>query len=238
MITEMRTEELVALGARHRADYLVEQAGYTLGLAAAEGKALEELLPEGYLAEVREVVAALTSARQDRALEAAESKEATQAQHQAFKDAKVWRRKVVRRALRARRMGAAVPDRLVKIEQTASGPGLVGQVVEMVRLLEASAGTLHGAGTDALLAEGKALALALQDSDAEQETKRLGTLPDAVRRLYVQKGLLYVGLKVIHDAAQELHAGDQAAASRYNLGILYRSGKRKPAATPPTAPEA
>ncbi len=87
----------------------------------------------------------------------------------------------------------------------------------MVRRLEATARALQGAGTDALLAEGKALAVST--GDAEQEAKRLAALPDAARRLYVQKGLLYVGLEVIHDAAPELHAGDQAAASRYNLGI-------------------
>jgi hypothetical protein len=38
MITEVSQDELVVLGSRNRADYLVEQAGYTLGLAALDGE--------------------------------------------------------------------------------------------------------------------------------------------------------------------------------------------------------
>ena len=53
MITEMNRNDLIAMGARVRADYLVEQAGYTLGIAALDGKPLDDLLPDGYVAEPR-----------------------------------------------------------------------------------------------------------------------------------------------------------------------------------------
>ena len=75
MITELGRDELISLGARNRADYLVEQAGYTLGLAAADGTGLQELLTEGYLQEVAAAQAAVNAARQDRALMAAEAKD-------------------------------------------------------------------------------------------------------------------------------------------------------------------
>ena len=237
MITELSRDELVALGARHRADYLGEQAGYTLEVATADGKALEELLPEGYIGEVREALAAVDAARKDKALMAAESKEATNAHHDAYREAKVFRRKVARRALRARRMGKAIPDGLIKIDQTHTGPGLVGQVKEMVGLLEANLPALSGRGANALVAKGKALAETLQTVDAKHEAKRLSQLPEAVQRFYMQKAVLYLGIKVIHDAGMELHADNHAAAARYNLSILYRNaGHRKPNPAPQPAP--
>ena len=52
MITTLSENELVELGSRLRAAYLVEQAGYTLGIAAQEGQPLADLLPQGFLAEV------------------------------------------------------------------------------------------------------------------------------------------------------------------------------------------
>jgi hypothetical protein len=43
--------EVIELGQRFRADYLAEQAGYTLGIAAPEGEALSDLLPDEFLNE-------------------------------------------------------------------------------------------------------------------------------------------------------------------------------------------
>jgi hypothetical protein len=40
MITTMPPEELMSMGERYRADYLVEQGGYSLGIAAKDGKTL------------------------------------------------------------------------------------------------------------------------------------------------------------------------------------------------------
>ena len=222
MITELSRDELIALGARNRADYLVEQAGYTLGLAAVDGTAITDLLTEGYLKEVAAAQGAVNAARQDKALMAAEAKDSTTAQNRAAKDAKVWRRKVARRAQRARRMGKMMPDGLLAISSARSVPALSAQVVEMVKLFEANLASMPGAGADKLLEEGNALAQALSGADAAQEVKRFKELPDAVKKFYEQKGLLYVGLKVINDAGHELHASDAHSASRYSLAILHR----------------
>ncbi len=236
MITEIPTAELVAIGARLPADYLVEQAGYTLEHASQDGKPLEDLLPDGYLNEVKGARDAVVAGMRDRALMAAEAKEAANQHHKNYKLAKVYRRKVSRRALRAKRMGKPVPDELIRIDQTHTGPGLVAQVIRMVSLLEANLPAMSGKGSDELLAEGKDLAQSLQDVDARHEAARLAGLPEAVQRFYLQKGLLYIGLKVIHDAGHELHAGDHGGASRYNMGILYRNKRHaKPAPAPQPA---
>jgi len=222
VITEIPREELVAIGSRIRTGYLTEQAGYTLGVAAADGKALTDLLPDGLVDEVKQNVADLDTARQDRALVAAESKDAGRGQVQAFREAKAWRRTVTGRATLAKRMGKPIPDGLVRRTSTASGPALTAQVVEMVRLLETNLDLIPGAGKDELLAQGKALVVQLHATETDHEVKRLNELPDSVQALYVKKALVYTGLKMIHDAGRALHAADPLAASRYNLAILHR----------------
>lgn len=233
MITELSREELVALGSRMRADYLIEQAGYTLGLAALDGDPLAALLAEGYLAEVRLVLDDLNRARQDRAVVEAESKDARRTHSQAFAEAKVWRRAVARRATLARRMGKNIPDGLLRVANARTPQALAAQVVDMVRLLEENLEQIQGAGKAELVAQGRALADALQSTDANQEVKRLAELPDAVKRFYEKKGTLYIGLKVINDAGQALHAADSSHSARYNLSILYRRGGSRAAAQPP-----
>jgi hypothetical protein len=49
MQTTIPKDELQEIGRRFRADYLAEQAGYTFGIAAAEGEDLSDLLPDGFL---------------------------------------------------------------------------------------------------------------------------------------------------------------------------------------------
>ena len=237
MITELGRDELIALGARNRADYLVEQSGYTLGLAAGDGAALADLLEPGYLKEVAEAQAAVNAARQDKALMAAESKDSTTAQNDAVKAAKVWRRKASRRAQRAQKMGRPMPDGLLTISSARSVPALSAQVVEMVKLFEANLAAMPGKGAGKLLEEGQALAQALPSADAAQEVKRLKELPETVKRFYEQKGLLYIGLKVINDAGHELHAGDAHAASRYSLAILHRHSGNKTKPEEPARPQ-
>lgn len=219
MITTLPQDELLELGTRHRADYLVEQAGYTLGLAAQDGAPLAALLPKGYLAEMKEAQAKLSAALKDKALTAEESKNATGAQNQAFAKAKVWRRKVMYRCRRAARMGTKMPEELTRPADARSVPALSGQLDRMVKLLESSGGDA------ALVKEGAALTVALKTADAAQELKRLKELPDAVKGFYLQKGTLYVGLKVINDAGRELHAESPQEASVYNLDILLKRGR-------------
>ena len=84
-----------------------------------------------------------------------------------------------------------------------------------------------GAGGQELLDEGTKLHDQLAAVDAQQEHSRLAKLPAAVRDFLGAKGMLYIGLKAVNDAAQELHADDPAAAARFNLKILCRTGARR-----------
>jgi len=236
MITELTDQEVITLGARYRADYLLEQSGYTIGLAAQEDKALADYLPAGYLAEVTSARDAVAAAAQDKSLQQAEAKEATRVHHTAFGDAKVWRRKAARIAACAKHLGKPIPDALLHISQARTAPALALQVTNMVKLLDANQASLPGTGAAALIEEGKTLAAALQTADDAKELKRYAALPGAVQDFYRQKGLLYLGLKVINGAAQALHAGDPVAASRYAMTILYRRG-RAHAAQPAPAPQ-
>lgn len=77
MITTLSEDDLVALGSRQRATYLGLQAGYTLGIAAADGAALADILPDGYLAETATLKNEVEAAFKDKALADAEAKDAT-----------------------------------------------------------------------------------------------------------------------------------------------------------------
>ena len=224
MITTLPQDELLELGARHRADYLVEQAGYTLGLAARDGAPLAALLPKSFLAGMKEAQVKLSAALKDKALTAEESKNATGAQNQAFARGKVWRRKAMYRSRRAARMGTKMPEELTRPADVRSVPALAGQLDRMVKLLESEKASLS-ADTAALVKAGQEIAQALKTADAAQELKRLKELPDAVKGFYLQKGTLYVGLKVINDAGRELHAENPQEASVYNLDILLKRGR-------------
>jgi hypothetical protein len=234
MITEISKDKLIEVGSRFRANYLVDQAGYTLGIAALDGKPVYELLPDGFREEVEAAVEKVDAARKDKALMKAESEEATDVQNEAFRQAKVWRRKVAKRAKNAAEMGKSIPDGLLKISHARTIPALQGQLTEMVKLFEANLGNLHGANLDKLLEEGKKLEVDLRKKDAAQEVKRLKELPDSVKEFYRQKGLLYTGLKMINNAGHELWSADAALAARYSLDILNRNRGKKKDETPPT----
>jgi hypothetical protein len=222
MITELRAEDLVALGARFRAPYLIEQAGYTLGIAAEDGAVLDDLLDPGYVGEVGTAADQVRTVMGDKALMAEDSKTATASQNEQLRRAKVWRRRAVRRAQRAVRQGREVPDLLTSVTHARTVPDLVRQLDQMLPALTANQAALGGANAQALIDDGTAISAALRGADAEQERKRLSALPAKVRDFFEAKGRLYVGLKVINDAGHELHADNAAAAGRYNLRILHR----------------
>jgi hypothetical protein len=227
MITELSQDELVELGSGLRASYLTEQAGYTFGLAAEDGTAIADLLPEGFLKEASDARDAVQAALQDRRLMDDDSRSAGEANRKAYKDAKVWRRKVLHRCTSAKRAGKAIPDGLLHAGRVANGPLLLQQITEMTKQLEAALPLLDGKGKDALLAEGKALCAAMSSTDASQELKRLKSLPDSVRIFRAQKGLLYIALKRINDAGAELHAASAISAARYSLSILHRRAPKR-----------
>jgi len=228
VITTLSREKLAEFGIRYRADYLVEQAGYTLGIAAQDGPKLAELLPERYLDGVKAALDRVNASMGDKALIRSEAKQATVEQNKAVAEAKVWRRKVMNRCRMAGRMGRDMPVELVLISEARTIPAIAGQLDNMVKLLEASQGSLPGSAA-VLIQQGQGISKALREADARQEVKRLKELPDTVQAFYINKGMLYIGLKVLNDAGRELHADAPVAAAKYNLSILHRHvGNAKP----------
>jgi hypothetical protein len=238
VITRLATPELIAIGGRYRAAYLVQQAGYTLGIAAADGEALAALLPANYLDEVTRARDDVDQARQDKTIAAVEAKQATGTQNDHVRALKVWRRKVVSRAQRALRAGAILPTELTHIGQVRSVPALLEAASKTLGLLAQQTAALDevAPGTQPLIDEGRALYQGLDQADSAQERKRTADLPAAVAAFYAKKGELYTGLKIINDAGHELFAHDVQAAAKYNLSILHRGHGQTAAAPSPPAP--
>jgi len=238
MLTQLSQTELIAAGADLRAQYLIQQAGYTLGIAHADGHALAALLPEHYLEHTEAARHDVDHARQDKTNAAAESKISTSTQNFQLREIKTWRKKIVSRCLRAKRLGASVPDVLTHMTAAKTVTDQLTDASEKVRLFEEHLQAIQSvtgkASSAALLDEGKKLYAALSDADAAQETKRFSDLPKAVREFFARKGELYLAIKSINDAGHELHVSEPELASRYNLKILHR---RAPAhtAVPPAA---
>ncbi|AKF04527.1 hypothetical protein [Sandaracinus amylolyticus] len=85
MITTLSRGELVAQGAALRSSYLVQQAGYTLGIAALDEAGIAAILGDRSLLED---VATAKTARADRSLVAEEAKARTVGQSEHVRDAK------------------------------------------------------------------------------------------------------------------------------------------------------
>lgn len=88
MSTATETAKLATIGVRFRGAYLVQQAGYTLGIAAAEGEPLAELLPEGHLAKTAQLRDDVDKAAQDKTVRADEAKQTTATQNQHMHEAR------------------------------------------------------------------------------------------------------------------------------------------------------
>ena len=230
MITEVPKEKLVEVGKRTMSGPLVEQAGYTLGIAALDGEGVSRNLPGGFRGEVEGELAKVVEARHDKELLKTESMEATKTQNSAFKQSKVWRRTVSKLAVNAVEMGKSMPDGLLRIYKARTMPEIQTQMSEMVRLLGENVAEIPGKDAADLLRQGKELEKALQTADAEQEVKRFRELPEKVIDFNWHKGLLYTGLKIINNAGHALYADDAFGSSKYNMDILHRRGvKRQPA---------
>jgi hypothetical protein len=228
MLTKMKKEDVIAIGSRYRAGYLLEQHGYTLGLARLDGEPLASQLPAGYLDEVAACAEAVSAARKDKALAASESKVSTRTVNDVMRQAKEWRRKMTARCKKAAIMGHDVPGELLSRNGAKTVPAVTARVDTMVKLLEANRDALPGTDLRPDIEEGQEIVLNLQSTDAAQELHILKHLSDAVAGFYHQKGLLFIGLKAINEAGHELHYRSPGNAAKYNMSILYRSaGRRK-----------
>lgn len=234
-ITTASLTELAATGMRLRAQHLLQQAGYTLGIARGEGSKLEALLAPAFLDLVSKARDELAAALQDRTVLAAESKLATGAQNSLIRQAKEWCRRAISRGKGVTRAGAPVPSDLGHFNAVRSLPDLLGQMDRLISLLTEHATTMDafGAPTQPLIDAGSKLRAALASADSAQELTRSSALPDALMAFHAKKGELHVGLKIVNDAGHELHAGDPLASSRYNLSILYRHRGASQAEQPP-----
>ena len=204
-------------------------------MAEAEGQPLADLLPDGFIAEVKAADTALGTSANDRALQEADAHESTKTHHTTCAEAKAYCRQVARRCSVGKRVGNKLPDELIYVHPVYSTGELTAKTSRTVELLKANAASVPGKGIDELVAKGERLVGELRTVDSRKEQKRYSDLPKAVQDYYFQKGLLYLGLKAINDAAQALHADDTAAAARFNLNLLNRktpSRKAKPAPAP------
>jgi hypothetical protein len=226
MITAITQDELMAMGSRYHTNFLDEQAGYTLGLASRDGTSLISLLPKGFITEIKNSQDKVSQAMKDGTVTAADYEGAAALQNAAFAIAKLWRSKVMHRCRRAASMGIPMPENLVRVNRAKTAPEVISQMDRMTKLLESHQAAL-APDTEALINLGQELTAVLREAEAEQVVKKFRDLPETVKEFYRNKGLLYVGLKVINEAGRELHAGDPEKAAQYNFNILRRNHGRK-----------
>jgi hypothetical protein len=229
MLSKKPKEEVISIGVRNRASYLLEQYGYTMGVAKLDGDALVNIMPAGYLDEIDQCADRVREAMKNKTLVAAESKSSTQSVNQVMRLAKEWRRAAVSRGKVAKRTGYDIPDELIRLNNLSGVPSVMKSMHDMIKLIEANKDAMASGNLQEFIDEGKTLVDQVTQFDSTQEVKRLKSLPDTVREFYYQKGLLYIGIKGINDYGRAFNKGDAAKANAYHLSILYRhAGKRKP----------
>jgi hypothetical protein len=236
MITKIGKDEVIAYGARNRASYLLQQFGYTMGIARLDGDPLVQHLTPTYLDEVDACAERLREAQKNKVVAEEEAKDSTQHVSDVMSRAKTWRTKVVKRAKKSKLMSFEVPDTLLTLHRAESVPAVAVQMDAMVKLLETKSEELPGVPLEPVIKEGKALVASIRELDQLQEVKRIKTLSSTVRDFYYEKGLLYLGLKAINEAGRELHADNKAEAAKYDLSILYRNRGKKKAADAASSP--
>ena len=155
-----------------------------MGLAKIGGDGPAELLPAGYLDEVAAEADEVSSSRKDKTLAAEESKGSTQAVNDLIRQAKVWRRTVVVRAQRAKKLGKKVPDALLSSDGVTGVLNIAAQKEKMLKLVEANADNLPGTSLKPILTEGQTIVDGIKAIDADQEVKKLKSLPEAVRNFW------------------------------------------------------
>ncbi|MBI5481016.1 MAG: hypothetical protein HY906_19310 [Deltaproteobacteria bacterium] len=237
MISNLSRDELLVIGARHRANYMVAQGRYAVGLAAEDPEVAGLAGPE-FMAEMGLTVGKLEMAARDRDLAATEAKEKTVAQGDAVQAAKVARRALVHRVLAAMLRGVKLPADLGRIMAYGSNPQAIGRDLQrLVELARPHLAELEPLGiTTALLDRCAALAGACGQTDQAQEVARLKKLPEKVQEMYVQKALVYVGIKQLNYLGRSVHAEEAGQRARYNLDILYRRVRRQPVEGPTPIP--
>ncbi len=163
MSTKPDTAKMGALGRRFRTAYLLQQAGYTLGLAQAEGPPLAALLPGGYVDMVVKLRDDVQKAQEDRAVHTADAKQATDTEQQTMHAATIWARKVGKRSQSAQHLGIGVPAELTRQSSPSTVPGMLDRLNKTLALLGEQAAAMDAAmpATQPLIDEGRKLYHAL-----------------------------------------------------------------------------
>lgn len=234
-ITTQQKTELAGLGMRLRVQHLLQQAGYTLSIAATDGDLLKAILAPGFLELVKKVRDELAVASEDKTIVAAEAKLATSTQNMLVHEAREWTRRAIRRSRSATHAGAEIPDDLIKSADSHRVVEVLAHMDKLITLMSEHAAKMDavGAPTQPLIDAGRKVRDELSAADVTQAQTRTANLPAALYDFYAKKGELYLGLKMINEAGHELHAGDPQLASRYNFSVLYRkhatgNGKTEP----------
>jgi hypothetical protein len=237
MSTKLDAAKLAAIGQRFRTPYLLQQAGYTLRLAMAEGPPLAALLPGGYLGLVTRLRDDVRRALEDRAVSAMEANQTVATEHEHMRAATIWARKVGKRCQSAMHLGIGVSPELTRLSDSLTVPGMLEQMGKTLALLAGQAAAMDTVlpATQPLLDDGRRLFRALQQSDSAQVRARATDLPGAVTDFLTKKGQLYSALKVINSAGQELCAHDLNSAARFNMSILHRQSTTTEASVMPAA---
>jgi hypothetical protein len=229
------TARYAAIGLRFRGAYLVQQAGYTLGLAALVGTPLAGKLPPNFLDHTAVLRDEVDKAMQDKTVRTVEARQATGTQNQLQRDGKVWVRGVGKRCQSGMELGAPLAPDLGKLSSPATVPGMLEQISKTLSLLTKHAPDMDKVGlpVQSNIDEGRKIFQALQEADTKQEQARSADLPAAVVAFNAKKGELYGALKVINNAGHELFANNPAEAGKFNMTILHR---RPPKAAEPEPP--
>lgn len=238
-ITSMPRTELVQLGQRIRAPYLLQQAGVTIPQARAVGDAMLKLMRAGLLDDVENVRQAVAKAYEDKTVMAEEAKLSTGSQQMAMRAGKQWCRAATARATAASLAGVRLPETMCLVPDARTVPARISQMQGLLGMLEQHAPAMDkvGAPTQPLIDEGRGALEALIAADSGQELKRAADVPASLANFYALKAELYIGLKMINEAAREYYANDLPSASRFNLSLLYRktgSTTAEPAPVPAT----
>ena len=146
MDTQSDTAKYADIGLRFRGAYLVQQAGYTLGIAALEGTALAGKLPPNFLDRTAALRTDVEKAMEDKTVRTSEARQATSTQNQQHYAAKIWVRRIGKRCQSAMQLGAPLAPELEKVRSPATVPGMLDQVQRTLSLLGKHAADMDKVG--------------------------------------------------------------------------------------------